>query len=68
MTGTGATGTIATEALPGGPFRADLMQQSLAGEERTYSVGEPVRCVIVSTNEELGRVELALAAAAEAAP
>ena len=59
MTGTGATGTIATDVLPGGPHRVDLMQQCVVGEERTYSVGDPVRCVIAATNEELGRIDLA---------
>ncbi len=59
MTGTGATGTIATDALPGGPYRVDLVQQCVVGEERTYSVGDPVRCVIAATNEELGRIDLA---------
>lgn len=61
MTGTGATGTLAMDALPGGPWRADLVQQSLTGEQHTYSVGDPVRCVIAATNEELGRIDLALA-------
>lgn len=59
MTGTGATGTIATDVLPGGPYRVDLVQQCVVGEERTYSVGDPVRCVIAATNEELGRIDLA---------
>ncbi len=62
MTGTGATGTIATDALPDGPYRVDLLGQSLIGEKRRYSVGDPVRAVISATNEELGRVDLAPAA------
>ncbi len=62
MTGTGATGTLATDALPDGPYRVDLVEQALIGEKRRYSVGDPVRAVIAATNEELGRVDLALAA------
>lgn len=61
MTGTGATGTLATDALPDGPYRADLVEQALIGEKRRYAVGDPVRAVIAATNEELGRVDLALA-------
>ncbi|MFO0592456.1 MAG: VacB/RNase II family 3'-5' exoribonuclease [Polyangiaceae bacterium] len=61
MAGAGATGTIATEALPGGPYKVDLVAQALIGEERRYAIGDPVRAVIASTNEELGRVDLALA-------
>ena len=64
MTGTGATGTIATDALPEGPYRVDLVQQALIGEKRRYAIGDPVRCVISATNEELGRVDLALASRA----
>jgi ribonuclease R len=62
MAGTGATGTIATDALPEGPYRVDLVQQALVGETRRYAVGDPVRAVIAATNEELGRIDLALAA------
>jgi len=61
MAGTGATGTLATDALPEGPYRVDLVGQALIGEERRYAVGDPVRCVISATNEELGRVDLTLA-------
>ena len=61
MTGTGATGTLATDALPDGPYRVDLVEQALIGEKRRYAVGDPVRAVIAATNEELGRVDLALA-------
>jgi ribonuclease R len=61
MTGTGATGTLAIDALPGGPHRVDLDQQHIVGEQHTYSVGDPVRCVIAATNEELGRIDLSLA-------
>lgn len=58
MTGTGATGTIAADALLGGPYRPDAAFSSLVGAERRYAIGDPVRALIASTSEELGRVEL----------
>jgi ribonuclease R len=63
MAGTGATGTIAIDALPEGPYRVDLVQQALASDARRFAVGDPVRAVISATNEELGRVDLTLAGA-----
>lgn len=64
IAGTGATGSIALDMLPGGPYRVDLGVQALIGEERRYSIGDPVRAVIASTSEELGRVDLVLAGGA----
>jgi ribonuclease R len=61
MAGAGATGTIATEALPDGPYKVDLAAQALVGSERRFAVGDPVRARVAGANEELGRVELALA-------
>ncbi|WP_438016003.1 RNB domain-containing ribonuclease [Sorangium sp. So ce315] len=58
MLQSGATGTIALEALPGGPYRIDVAAQALVGADRRYGVGEPIRAAIASTNEELGRVDL----------
>ena len=58
MAGAGATGTIALDALPGGPYRVDLAHHALVGPERRYSIGDPVRAVIASASEDLGRVEL----------
>ncbi|XXY54000.1 RNB domain-containing ribonuclease [Sorangium sp. So ce269] len=63
MAESGATGTIALEALPGGPYRLDVTAQALIGADRRYGVGEPIRAAIASTNEELGRVDLTLAGA-----
>lgn len=67
MAESGATGTIALEALPGGPYRVDLAAQALIGEGRRYSIGEPIRAAIASTHEELGRIELTLAEASGSA-
>ncbi|XYH96244.1 ribonuclease R family protein [Sorangium sp. So ce1128] len=63
MVESGATGTIALEALPGGPYRIDVAAQALIGADRRYGVGESIRAAIASTNEELGRVDLTLAGA-----
>jgi ribonuclease R len=59
MAGTGATGTIATDALPGGPYRVDPAGHALAAEGQRYQIGDRVRATIAAANEELGRVELA---------
>jgi ribonuclease R len=61
MAGTGATGSIANDALPGGPYRADAAAHALVGAARRYSIGDPVRAVVAGASEELGRVELVLA-------
>ncbi|MFP2909923.1 ribonuclease R family protein [Pyxidicoccus sp. 3LFB2] len=53
-------GVVPTESLPGGPFRPDERELSLVGKERTFTVGMPVRVKVASTDEQLGRVELAL--------
>ncbi len=58
MAGTGATGTIATDALPGGPYRLDPAVQALVSEQRRWQIGDRVRATIAAANEELGRVEL----------
>ncbi|AGP40696.1 ribonuclease R family protein [Sorangium cellulosum] len=67
MVESGATGTIALEALPEGPYRIDAAAQALVGASRRYGVGEPIRAAIASTNEELGRVDLVPAGARGAA-
>ncbi len=61
LKGTGATGTVAMDALPGGPYRVEGGGYAAVGEQRRYVVGEPLEVVIAGTNEELGRVDLALA-------
>jgi ribonuclease R len=64
LTGTGATGTVAMDALPDGPYRVETGGYAAAGEKRRYVVGEPLDVVIAGTNEELGRVDLSPAGAA----
>jgi ribonuclease R len=60
MAGTGATGTIATDTLPDGPYDVDLGRQALVGAARRFAVGDPLKAVISGANEELGRVDLTL--------
>lgn len=60
MVGTGATGTIATESLPGGPYRVERHGQELVGAKRTFAVGDSLEARVLSTNEDLGRVDLEL--------
>ncbi len=59
MKGTGATGTVAMDALPGGPYRVEPGGHAAASEGRRYVVGEPIEVTIAGANEELGRVDLA---------
>jgi len=61
LEGSGVTGTIATEALPGGPFTIERAKTELAGATRRYAIGEPLEVVVAGANEALGRIELALA-------
>ena len=61
MKGTGATGTVAMDALPEGPYRLEPGGHAASSESRRYGVGEPVEVVIAGANEELGRVDLSLA-------
>jgi len=60
LVGLAVTGTIATEALPGGPFRRDHVRHALIGREKAYGIGESLEVTIASTNEDLGRIDLAL--------
>ena len=61
LKGTGATGTVGMDALPDGPYRVEGGGYAAVSEHRRYVVGEPLEVVIAGTNEELGRVDLALA-------
>lgn len=60
LEGTGATGTVAMDALPGGPYRVEGGGYAAVSEERRFVLGEPVDVVIAGANEELGRVDLTL--------
>ncbi|HKP60263.1 MAG TPA: ribonuclease R family protein [Polyangiales bacterium] len=55
---TGVSGTIATDALPGGPFHYDRVQQVLRGEGRSYTIGEALEVQVLGASEELGRIDL----------
>jgi ribonuclease R len=61
LEGTGATGTLAMDALPGGPYRVENGDYAAVSESRRFVLGAPLEVVIAGANEELGRVELALA-------
>ncbi|HVY47888.1 MAG TPA: RNB domain-containing ribonuclease, partial [Minicystis sp.] len=56
--GTGATGTVALDALGEGPHAVDLAAQEVRSPARTWAVGEPFQAKIAATNEDLGRVDL----------
>ena len=59
LVGTGATGTVAMDALPRGPYRIEPDGHGVFnGDEDRYGIGDPVDVEIASTNEELGRVDL----------
>jgi ribonuclease R len=59
MNGTGVSGTVALEALPGGEYRVDPSGYSVTGPGRPYSIGDALDLVVVGANEELGRIDLA---------
>jgi ribonuclease R len=59
MSGTGVSGTVALEALPGGEYRVDPSGYSVTGPGRPYSIGDALDLVVVGANEELGRIDLA---------
>ncbi|WP_434389679.1 ribonuclease R family protein [Melittangium boletus] len=54
-------GLLPADALPGGPYTPDERETSLVGATRTFPLGLPLRVRVASTDEGLGRVELALA-------
>lgn len=62
MKGTGATGTIAMDGLPDGPYRIEPGRYAVTSDSRRYAVGDAVTVQIAGTNEELGRVEVTLVA------
>jgi ribonuclease R len=52
-------GVLPADALPGGPFRPDSRETSLVGAQTTFTLGMPLEVRVVSTDEQLGRIELA---------
>ncbi len=60
ITGTGATGTVSFDTLSDGPYRPEPDGHAAVSATRRYQVGDPVEASITGTNEELGRVDLAL--------
>ncbi|MDI1449918.1 ribonuclease R family protein [Polyangium sp. 6x1] len=60
IAGTGAVGSIAMEALPGGPFRTDLAAQALLGHShgQRFAVGDRIQATVAAVHEELGRIDL----------
>jgi len=58
MVGTGATGTVAMDALPNGPYRIEPDGHGVSNGVDRYGIGDPVDVEIAGTNEELGRVDL----------
>jgi ribonuclease R len=61
LIGTGATGTIALDGLPDGPYRVEYGTQTVVGPRTSFSVGDALTAKIAGTNEELGRIELLVA-------
>lgn len=57
--GTGVTGTVAQDSLPGGPHRVDLRGQVLRGGT-SYGLGAPVQVEVLGAKEALGRIDLAV--------
>lgn len=62
LEGTGATGTVAMDALPDGPYRVEGGGYAAVSEARRFVLGQPLDVTIAGTNEELGRVDLTLSA------
>ncbi len=58
IAGTGGVGSIAMDALPGGPFRTDLAAQALIGAGHRFAVGDSIRATVAAVHEELGRIDL----------
>lgn len=54
-------GVLPVDALPGGPFEPDARGVSLVGKNgRTFTIGQPLQVRVAGTDEDAGRVELAL--------
>ncbi|MCC6644678.1 MAG: VacB/RNase II family 3'-5' exoribonuclease [Polyangiaceae bacterium] len=62
LQGAGVSGTVDKEALPGGPHAYVAAREALVGATRSFAVGESLEVVVTGASEELGRIELGLAA------
>jgi ribonuclease R len=62
LQGSGVTGTIGMDSIPGGPFTVAAGKTALTGAARRYAIGDPLEVLVAGANESLGRIELALAA------
>ena len=58
LSGTGISGTIAMDDLPGGPFRFDKARQRLEGPKRSFGIGAELAVEVIGADESLGRIEL----------
>jgi ribonuclease R len=54
-------GYLPADTLPEGPYRPDPRETSLVGPARTFTIGMPLKVRVASTDEQQGRIELALA-------
>jgi len=59
LEGTGVSGTVAQDSLPGGPYAADLKNQELKGPRR-FALGTSVQVEVTGAREDLGRIELSV--------
>jgi ribonuclease R len=53
-------GMLPADSLSGGPYQPDARETSLVGPQHTFTLGMPVQVRVVSTDEQHGRIELAL--------
>ena len=60
LDGLGVMGTVATDALGPGNWELDKATFAWVSQKRRYRVGEALRVRVLSTDEILGRLELAL--------
>lgn len=58
LVGSGVTGTLATDDLPGGPWTVDRSRQRLKGPRRTIQLGDEMAVEIANADEAVGRIEL----------
>ncbi len=54
-------GYLPADTLPDGAYQPDPRETSLVGPARTFTIGMPLQVRVASTDEQHGRVELALA-------